>query len=227
MPAVETKNVYHDVMTLQSAAVANGNGGLMLLRQGGIVFEVFGTIAGGTKVAFEFSVAETPAHGGTWYALRCENMVTGDVDVTQATATGTAFRADVSNVRAVRARVFDYGGADSVTVVATASPLVPKANSAIAIASGEEIALTASTSGGTVLLLVTTAEAALASQACREVLLQAHPDNTEDVRWTLTASGASHIMTPGATATLQVSNADQIRVKTDQNTANLIYSHRN
>lgn len=106
----------HESEFLQRAAAANGNGEVFdVLGYPAVSFQVYGTIAGGTDVAFEFLSGIS-----TWLPLPVANASDGVVTTTGIVVAAGTYIANTVGLQQVRARVLNYGGADSINVVATA-----------------------------------------------------------------------------------------------------------
>lgn len=99
--------------TLQSAAVANGNGTPMDVA--GFVW-LGVQVVGVTTATINF---ETSLDGATWVALPVTSLITAGTVVTTATADG-AFRANVGGLALVRARISGWSaGTITITAVGT------------------------------------------------------------------------------------------------------------
>jgi len=100
-----------ETKTLQSAAVANGNGEIFNISGlGTITLQVLITGAGSTKVNFEITV-----DGTNWTAIKGTNVPGTNIKVISTTASGV-FHFDVSAFSQFRARISDTVGVVSVTV---------------------------------------------------------------------------------------------------------------
>lgn len=122
-------NQCHHEAFLQRAAVANGNGDVFdVLGYPAVSFQVYGTIAGGTDVEFQFLSGLS-----TWLPLPVTNASTGVASSTGIVSAAGTYIANTAGLQKVRAVVSGYGGADSINVVATA---VCEAGSAAASGGG-------------------------------------------------------------------------------------------
>jgi hypothetical protein len=136
---------------LQTAAVANGNGQVFdVLGYPAVAFDVHGTIAGGTDVAFEFLQGLA-----NWLPLPVTNASDGTVTATGIVSAAGTYIANTVGLQKVRARVLNYGGADSINVVARA--VCEGAGTQIGGGSADTVAISSGPTGASALQVQGTA----------------------------------------------------------------------